>query len=99
MIDIVIQKSKNSKKKYDAIFNGGKTIAFGAKGYDDFITSKNELKRQNYIKRHSVNESWGRNNIESAGWLSRWILWEKPTLESAIRNANMMYKDVKIRLK
>ena len=98
MIDIVIQKSSNPKKKYDAIFNGAKTIAFGASGYEDYTTHKDSKWRENYIKRHG-NENWNRGNIESAAWLSRFILWQKPSLREAIQHANTMYKDVKIRLK
>ena len=98
MIDVVIQKSHNPKKKYDAIFNGNKTVSFGASGYEDYTTHKDDKRKQNYLKRHG-NEDWGRSNVESAAWLSRYILWEKPTLESAVRNANNMYKDVRFRLK
>ena len=99
MINVVIQKSSNPKKKYDAVFNGTKTISFGAAGYQDFIISKgDESKRQSYIKRHG-NEDWSRGNIESAAWLSRWILWEKPTIQQAITHANKMYQGVKFILK
>ena len=99
MINVVIRKSSKPGKKYDAIFNGVKTISFGASGYQDFILSKgDEVKRQSYLKRHG-NEDWSRNNIESAAWLSRWILWEKPTIQQAIQHANSMYKDVKFVLK
>ena len=70
MIDVVIQKTHNPKKKYDAIFNSNKTISFGASGYEDYTTHKDDKRRGNYIKRHG-SENWGRNNIESAAWLSR----------------------------
>jgi len=50
------------------------------------------------MSRHS-NEDWSRNNIESAAWLSRWILWEKPSLREAITHANKMYQGVKFVLK
>ncbi len=96
MLNIVIQKSHNSNKKYDAIINGSKTISFGASGYQDFTTTKNDQKRQNYIKRHS-NEDWSKSNIESAAFMSRWILWEKPTIQEAITNLNKLYKDVKFK--
>ena len=98
MIDVVIQRSRNPNKKYDAIFNGVKTISFGASGYQDYTTHKDHKRREQYIKRHGT-EDWGRSNIESAAWLSRFILWEKPSMMEAIRNANSMYKDVRFHLK
>ena len=98
MIDIVIQKSHNPKKKFDAIINGTKTISFGANGYEDFTTHRDEQRRQNYLKRHG-GEDWTRGNIMSPAWLSRYILWEKTTLKEAVKHANAMYKDVKFNLK
>ena len=98
MIEIVIQKSHNPKKKYDAILNGSKTISFGAVGYEDYTIHKDEKRKQNYIKRHS-NEDWSRNNLESPAWMSRYILWENKTLTEAIKHANTMYRDVKFQLK
>ncbi len=98
MINIVIQKSKNVSKKYDAVINGDKTISFGASGYSDFTLHKDPVRRTSYIKRHS-NEDWSRADLLSAAWLSRYILWEKPSLEEAIRNANQKYNDVHFILK
>ena len=98
MIDIVIQKSRNPNKKYDAVVDGGKIISFGAAGYSDYTLNKDPVRRQSYIKRHS-NEDWSRANLLSPAWLSRYILWEKPNLEEAIRNANQNYKDVHFTLK
>ena len=96
MINIIIQGSNNPKQKYDAIINGNKTISF-AICYEDYTTHKDEKRRQNYIKRHS-NEDWSRANLESAGWMSRYILWEKPSLREAIANANHIYRDVRFKL-
>ena len=99
MINVVIQKSSSPKKKYEAVFNNHTVIPFGANGYEDFTTHKDEKRKQNYIKRHSANEDWTRNNLQSAAWLSRWILWEKPTIQQAITHANKMYQGVKFILK
>jgi hypothetical protein len=93
MINIVIQKSQNPNKKYDAIVNGDKRISFGAAGYSDYTLHKDPIRRQSYIKRHS-NEDWTRANLLSPAWFSRFILWEKPSLEEAVKNANQKYKDV-----
>ena len=55
-------------------------------------------KEKNYISRHS-HEDWKKSNVASPAFLSRFILWEKPTLQGAITNANNKYKDVKFKLK
>ena len=98
MINIVIQKSHNPKKKFDAVVNGTKIIEFGASGYEDYTTHHDDKRRMSYIKRH-YKEDWSRSNVESAAWMSRYILWEKPSLTKAIENANKMYKDIKFQLK
>ena len=98
MINIVIQKSSKPGKKYDAIINGNKTISFGALGYEDYTIHKDEKRKQNYIKRHS-NEDWTRSNVESPAWMSRYILWEKPSIREAIQHANAMYRDVRFHMK
>jgi len=84
-------------KKYRVKFykNGilYKTIDFGGKGYRDFTLMNNkdnkhynsnikdkEAVRQRYIKRHDK-ENW--KDPYTAGSLSRWILWEKPTINEA----------------
>ena len=53
MINIVIQKSHNPKKKYDAVVNGNTTISFGAAGYSDYTVHKDPVRKQNYLKRQS----------------------------------------------
>jgi len=81
-----IKPSTKDDKKYMATFETDagrtKTTHFGAKGYDDFIKSKNEVKKAAYIARHKVNENF--QNPTTAGALSRWILWNKPTLSASI---------------
>jgi len=61
-----------------------KTIHFGQAGASDFTISKNLEQKQRYINRHEKNENW--NNPMTAGSLSRWILWNKPTLKESIKD-------------
>ena len=96
-MEIVIKRSHNPKNKYDAIINGAKTISFGAAGYSDYTIHKDDKRKEWYIKRDS-NEDWTRQNVASPAWLSRWILWEKKTMQEAIRHATKMYADVHIKL-
>ena len=97
-MDIVIMRSSNPKKKYDAIINGSKRISFGAAGYSDYTIHKHDKRKDLHIKRHS-NEDWTRQNVASPAWFSRWILWEKKTLVEAIKHANTLYRDVQIKYK
>jgi len=67
---------------------GGLLRKFGAKGYKDYIQYSKEdpelaeKKKSAYIARHQVNEDW--TDPLKAGTLSRYILWNKPTLRASI---------------
>ena len=73
---LVITKSDSKGKKLKAVFTDKdgktKTIHFGASGYDDYTLGASEEQRKRYRERHSK-ENW--NNYQSAGSLSRYILW------------------------
>jgi hypothetical protein len=77
--------SPNKQKKYRAIFYEDgeeiKSVDFGAKNMSDYTIHKDKERKERYIKRHQKNEDW--ENPYTAGALSRWVLWEKPTLKSS----------------
>lgn len=82
-----IQKSTKPDKKLQAVFidcvtGRTKTVHFGAAGMSDYTIHKDKQRKQRYINRHSKNENW--NDPMTAGSLSRWILWNKPTLKDSI---------------
>ncbi len=101
-----IVKSSNSAKKYDAIFmvnEKEKKVGFGASGYRDYtlINDKNSkfyleklldrnVVKASYIRRHREKENW--NNPLTAGALSRYILWNKKTLNASIRDFKQRFK-------
>lgn len=91
---VVIKKSTNPKKKYMAVFtdNGKKvkTTHFGSAGMSDFTKNKDEERKKRYLDRHRKNENW--NDKFSAGALSRWILWNKPTLRASIADYKRRFK-------
>ena len=45
---IIISKSTNPKKKYEAIIDNNKKISFGQAGASDFTLHKDEKRKQNY---------------------------------------------------
>ena len=80
-----IEKSHDSKHKYQAIFKSDtgreKVVKFGARGYDDYTVHHDEKRKQLYLDRHFQRESW--SNPETPGALSRWILWNKKSVEES----------------
>jgi hypothetical protein len=96
MTVVTIKKSKVPGKKMTAIFlsDGGSTIVhFGATGYKDFTTHSPEVrdaKKEAYLKRHAPREDW--NSPYTAGSLSRWILWNKPTIKASITDYKQRFK-------
>ena len=95
-MNIIIKNDKQGKK-FDAIVDDKKVIRFGQAGASDFTQHKNEDRKNNYIQRHRKNEQW--NNPLTAGFYSRWITWEKPTLKEAVSNVNRKFKDINVKLK
>jgi hypothetical protein len=96
MTKVVIKKSNKSGKKLMAIFEDKKgnlnvkTIHFGAEGMSDFTKHKDPKRKDRYLKRHMKREDW--NNPQTAGALSRWILWNKPTLTASIKDFKTRFK-------
>ena len=88
MIKYYPYKSDKTTKKYYIITNQNKKVYFGAAGYSDFPTHKDEARKQRYINRHKNNENWGKSGIDTAGFWSRWLLWNLPTIKAS-------YEDIK----
>ena len=44
--------------------------------------------RQRYIDRHHNNEYWGKYFVKTAGFYSKHVLWNKPTLQASIADVN-----------
>ena len=76
-------KSDKPEKKYYIITKDNKRVYFGAAGMSDFLHHKNEERKNRYILRHEKNENWTKSGIDSAGFWSRWLLWNKPTIKSS----------------
>jgi hypothetical protein len=71
-------------KKWEVIVGGRKHIHFGDNRYEDFTQHKSVSRKTNYLTRHARNEDWGKTGITSAGFWSRHLLWNKPTIAESI---------------
>jgi len=79
---VILRKSPMNTKKWRVEFPDGRHVDFGAQGYSDFTMHKDPRRKQLYITRHERRENW--SDILTPGFWSRWLLWEKPSLEKAI---------------
>ena len=78
---VKLVNSARKGKRFVATFEDPKrTIHFGSEKGSTYIDHHDKTKRENYLKRHEVNENWNKVN---AGSLSAFLLWGKSTnLES-----------------
>jgi hypothetical protein len=92
-IRFVLETSDKTDKKYVAYqeYASRKRIHFGAIGYEDFTTHKDEERKNRYLSRHEKKENWLIDGIMTAGWWSRWILWNKHTVAASIKDAQTRF--------
>ena len=86
MVSVQLKKATTQGKKYTAVFYDEerkkiKTTSFGATGYEDYTTHGDEERKRLYIERHKTRENFA--DYKSAGSLSRYILWNKPSVSAS----------------
>jgi len=82
-----VKSSPKAGKRYVATFqmDSGRTkqVHFGDSQMENYTMHHDDGRRHNYLSRHRSSESW--NTPDTAGSLSRWLLWEYPSLQTAVR--------------
>ena len=83
----------DKNKRYMATFSDGKMVKFGLTNpkQGTYIDHKDKTLRKNYIKRHLTNLKT--NDYTRAGYLSLFLLWDKPTLKESITTYNTRIKN------
>ena len=78
----------DKNKRFIATFTNGKTTKFGQSNptYGTYIDHNDKTSRKNYIKRHL--RDLDTNDFTRAGFLSLFLLWDKPTLKESITSYN-----------
>ena len=94
-MEIILQKSTQPSKKYMVIMSTSrgeiKTVHFGATGYSDYTKHKDKERMKRYENRHRSREDWKKSGIETAGFWSKWILWNKPSLLDSIKHTEKKF--------
>ena len=91
-MEIVISKSKKPDKQFDSRRDGKQAVSFGQKGASDFTTHKDKERTYAYINRHKNKEGWTKSGVTTAGWMSKHVLWNKPTLQASAADINNKFK-------
>jgi len=86
-MQIILSKSTRAGKKYMVKIDN-KTIHFGSSAHSDYTIHKDPKRKQRYIARHKTRENWTKAGIQTAGFWSRHLLWNKPTLTASIKDIN-----------
>ena len=94
MISLIsIKKYEGSgNSRYTAVFNyhgKNKKVNFGDSRYDNYTIHKDDERKRLYLLRHTK-ENW--SNPMTAGTLSRWILWNRKTLNESIDDYKKKFK-------
>lgn len=79
-----ITRSPIKGKKLRAHFSDGTHTDFGAAGMSDYTKHKDSDRMKRYLSRHRKRENW--KSPKTPGALSRWVLWNKPSLRDSIRD-------------
>ena len=66
-------------------------VRFGAVEYSDYTKHKDDERKQRYIIRHQKRENWKISGVLTAGFWSRWVLWNKKTLKESVDDTKQKF--------
>ena len=93
---VEITLSNKPEKRLKAQF-ATKAVHFGAKGGSTFLEHGDATTKRNWEKRHMVREDW--EDYDTAGALSKHVLWNRKTISASLRDLNARQKQYKFVLK
>ena len=87
-----LRKSSRPGKKWEVFdTESNKTVQFGAEGYSDYTLHKDPTRKKSYIARHRSRENWKKSGTHTAGFWSRWLLWNEPSLTKSIADTEQRF--------
>jgi hypothetical protein len=88
---IALKKSTKPGKKWMVTVEG-KTIHFGAEGMSDYTIHKDRERMLRYTARHKARENWTKSGIKTAGFWSKWLLWNKTSFTASKNDIEKRFK-------
>jgi hypothetical protein len=105
-LDVYLQPSTRKDKKFMVtVFKPDgrrRTVHFGGfnvkknEFYEDYTIHKDRERYKRYLQRHRDKEDWTISGVFSAGFWSRWLLWNQPGLQKSITDLSKRFPSIKI---
>ena len=93
-----ITRSPNPEKKWRAIFKDGKHTDFGSRGMVDYtlLYKKDKEEAEEHKRRYRLRHSKDlqTNDPRRAGYLSYYLLWNRPTMAESLRDYKKRFGDL-----
>ena len=77
-------KSAKPDKKYYIFTDNNQKVHFCAARTSEFTIHKDEPRKRRCIDGHKKYENWTKSRKDTAGFWSRWLLWNKPPIKKVI---------------
>ena len=81
----IIKPSTRKNKRYVVVMEGMQHH-FGSKQYENYTDHGNDKRKESYLARHKTRENWTETDIHTAGFWSRWLLWNQKSLVKSARD-------------
>ena len=63
----------------------------GGGGMSDYTLHKDRERMKRYEQRHRHKEDWTKQGLQTAGFWSKWLLWNKPHLGDSIADMEITF--------
>ena len=86
-----VEEINEKNKRFKAYFSDGTITKVGQTGSKTYIDHNDKILKLNYIKRHI--KDLRTNDYKRSGYLSLFLLWNKPNLKDSIKDFNRKIKN------
>lgn len=66
-------------------------VDFGATGYEDYTQHQDPKRKALYMLRHKAREDWSKSGVFTAGFWSRWLLWNRSSVRASLEDVKSRF--------
>lgn len=66
-------------------------VDFGATGYEDYTQHQDPKRKALYMLRHKAREDWSKSGVFTAGFWSRWLLWNRSSIRASLQDVKSRF--------